>query len=64
LIFKGGASSRGQINTAGTYPEDFDMSTVVLKAGVIITGSAQLNPITVLSENASVQPIVIAAKLR
>jgi hypothetical protein len=43
LTFKAGASSMGQINTAGTYADDVNMATVVLNAGAINVESTNDN---------------------
>jgi hypothetical protein len=48
LTFQAGASSIGQMNTAGTFPEDFNMATVALNEGTItIPGVSSSDPLTV-----------------
>ncbi len=51
VTFKTGASSIGQMNIAGTYPEDINLAPVLLNAGAItVEGS---NPIIVSSTGGS-----------
>jgi len=58
LTFKAGSSSIGQMNTAGTYPEDFDMASVVLNEGtIIIPGASQTNSQSVSSTASSSTPV-------